>query len=111
MLARGSGFQVASVRSSREAGITVVGVAVRGLAIPSAQDVAAAQSASPSPPDASEPELRARFIRDIVITPRGPDIGRHGDVGTFRTSRARPGMVNIPGLVAAGRYLRSHVAS
>jgi uncharacterized hydrophobic protein (TIGR00271 family) len=69
------GFQVGDLQLAREADATVVRAVVRGPKVPSAEEVAAARSDLPPPPDGSVLKLRVRFIEVVIMTPHGPVAG------------------------------------
>ena len=66
------GLHLGDVRFAREAATTVVRAVVDGPKAPSPAEVAAVQSALPSPHDGTKVELRVRFVAAVVITPQGP---------------------------------------
>ena len=72
------GFHLVDFRLAREAGATVVRAVVRGPEVPSAAQVASAQSELPPPPDGSALKLRVRFIDVVIMTPQGPVTGGDG---------------------------------
>jgi uncharacterized hydrophobic protein (TIGR00271 family) len=71
-------FHLVEVRFTRSADATVVRAVVRGTNRPSAEEVAAAQRALPSPPGGAPLHLRVRFVEIVVMTPKGLVVGAHG---------------------------------
>lgn len=76
------GYHLVDFRLDREAGATAISAVVRGPIVPSAEEVASAQSDLPSPPDGSTPTLRVRFIEVVIMTPQGRILG--GDEANHR---------------------------
>jgi uncharacterized hydrophobic protein (TIGR00271 family) len=66
------GFHLADVRFARHANTTVVRAVVSGPKAPSASEVAAMQSALPTPYDGTKVKLRVRLVAVVVVTPQGP---------------------------------------
>jgi hypothetical protein len=69
------GYHLVDFRLAREAGALAVSAAVRGPIVPSAEEVASAQSDLPSSPDGSTLKLRVRFIDVVIMTPQGRILG------------------------------------
>ena len=75
----GSRFHLIDVRFTRDRRATLVRAVIRGPKPPSTEEVAAAQSDLPTPPDGTPLKLRVRFVEVVIVTPQGLIIG--GDQG------------------------------
>jgi uncharacterized hydrophobic protein (TIGR00271 family) len=75
-----AGFHVVDLRLADQGETTIVRAVVRGPEMPSARDVADAQSDLPAAPNGAKPQLRLRFIQVVIMTPQGPLVGDDDDL-------------------------------
>jgi uncharacterized hydrophobic protein (TIGR00271 family) len=66
-----SGFKVVDVLFSKDFGNPSLTAVIRGPKAPAPEKIAAAQAILPQLPDGSNPNLRVRFIRVLILTPIG----------------------------------------